>query len=249
MKGCGSYIFTLLAVLFVAYLIFGPQGIIVAGFIFFLLGMFSRRANPINVVEERGTRSGFIDALLRLASIVMKADGTVMRSELNVVQEFIRVNFGQEQVADASLKLRDYLKQDLSIAEATRFLRVQMPVASRIQLLHFLAGIAQADGSVSARELDVLRAIAVALGIPRESAESVFAMFNSGNSIEDAYKVLGIDPSATDEEVKKAYHKMAVQNHPDKVAHLGADVQAAANEKFKAIVAAYEQIKKERGMN
>ena len=70
-----------------------------------------------------------------------------------------------------------------------------------------------------------------------------------GQDVNSAYKILEIDPSASDDEVKKAYKKMAIKHHPDKVESLGEDVKKAAEEKFKSIVAAYEAIKKERGFN
>ena len=61
--------------------------------------------------------------------------------------------------------------------------------------------------------------------------------------------VLEISPSATDNEVRTAYRKMAMKNHPDKVATLGPDVQKVAEEKFRQVQEAYETIKKERGMS
>ena len=90
--------------------------------------------------------------------------------------------------------------------------------------------------------------MAMYLGIPAQEAESILAMFG-GQDVNSAYKVLEIDPSVSDDEVKKAYKKMAIKHHPDKVESLGDDVKKAAEEKFKAIVAAYETIKKERGFN
>ena len=66
---------------------------------------------------------------------------------------------------------------------------------------------------------------------------------------DSAYEVLGISPSATDDEVKSAYRRMAMKNHPDKVATLGPEVQRAAAEKFHKIQEAYETIKRQRGMN
>ena len=64
----------------------------------------------------------------------------------------------------------------------------------------------------------------------------------------DYYEVLGVDKSASAEDIKKAYRKMAIKYHPDKVATLGEDVQKAAEEKFKAVNQAYEAICKERGI-
>ena len=62
------------------------------------------------------------------------------------------------------------------------------------------------------------------------------------------YKILEIGPNATDSEVKKAYRKMATKYHPDKVNHLGIDIQKLAEEKFKSVSDAYQTIKKQRGM-
>jgi DnaJ like chaperone protein len=66
---------------------------------------------------------------------------------------------------------------------------------------------------------------------------------------DSAYKILEIEPNATNEEVKKAYKKMAVKYHPDKVSHLGEDVRKAAEEKFQNLNAAYNEIKKQRGIH
>jgi len=60
------------------------------------------------------------------------------------------------------------------------------------------------------------------------------------------YKVLEISSDATDEEVKKAYRKMANKYHPDKVSHLGDELQKLAEEKFKSVNDAYQTIKKQR---
>jgi DnaJ like chaperone protein len=67
-------------------------------------------------------------------------------------------------------------------------------------------------------------------------------------NVDSDYKILGIDEKATDEEVKKAYRKMAVAHHPDKVAQMGEEYQKGAKEKFQQIQDAYEAIKKRRGI-
>ena len=84
------------------------------------------------------------------------------------------------------------------------------------------------------------------MGLSRYDFESIKAMFVK--QIDDAYIILGLTSSATDEEVKKAYREMAKKNHPDKVAYLGDDVRKAAEKKFQEINDAYDRIKKQRGM-
>ena len=143
--------------------------------------------------------------------------------------------------------LQDLLQKDIDLPEVCSQIKLYMDTPQRLQLLHFLVGIAQADGHVSTSELEELKRIATYLGISERESQSIFSMF--GNKVEDAYKVLEITPEATDEEVKKAYKKMALKHHPDRVETLGEDVKKAAEEKFKAISVAYETIKKERGFN
>lgn len=191
--------------------------------------------------------NNFLVSLLVLSSSVMKADGKVLRSELEYIKNFIRANFGEEAVPDALKILKAMLQKDVNIEEVATQIAVNTPISQRLQLFHYLCGIAKADGDVSEAEMAVLRRIAAALRIPNQDVDSIFAMF--GTSVEDAYKVLEIDRTATDDEVKKAYRRMAMKHHPDKVATLGDDVKKAAEEKFKKVSEAYEKIKKERGLN
>ncbi len=140
--------------------------------------------------------------------------------------------------------LKDLIKKDVDIDEVSAQIVVNMPISQRRQLFYYLVGIAQADRHPSQAELDVLRKISVSLRLPGPDVESIFSIF--GNSLDDAYKVLEIDSSVDDNELKKAYRRMVVKYHPDKVATLGEDVKRAAEEKFKAVQEAYDKIKKER---
>lgn len=191
-------------------------------------------------------RNSFLVSLLVLSSAVMKADKRIMKSELDYVKRFILENFGVDAANEYSILLRDILKQEVDIDAVCTQIKSNVNSATRLQLLHYLTGIAQSDGMVSSDELVVLRRIAAALYIPLQDSESIFAMFDKG--IDAAYQVLEIEKSATDEEIKKAYKRMALKHHPDKVSQLGSDVQKAAEEKFKSVSQAYEKIKKERGI-
>jgi|SRR5574344_140431 DnaJ like chaperone protein len=218
----------------------GPIG----GLIGYFVGSLADGSISSSVGGNAGQRNSFLISLLVLSSAVMHADGKVMRSELDYVKGFIRANFGEEAVAQALSILKELSQKEVDLQQVCAQIKACMQISQRLQLLHYLVGISQADGAVSGSELEMLRKIAQYMGISERDSESVLAMF--GNNIEDAYKVLEIDSSVTDEEVKRAYKRMAMKHHPDRVATLGADVRCAAEEKFKSIVAAYETIKKER---
>jgi DnaJ like chaperone protein len=197
--------------------------------------------------EYSGTRRGdFGVSLMVLAAAVMKADGKVVKSELEYVKKFLKMQFGEEEGQNKIMMLKEILQQDYNVQEVAQQIRQFMEYPSRLQLLHFLFGISLADGSYHAREIDMIEAISAYLGIRQADLNSIKAMFVK--DVDSAYKILEITKNASDEEVKKAYHKMAVKYHPDKVAHLGDEVRRAATEKFQKLNAAYEEIKKQRGI-
>ena len=191
-------------------------------------------------------RNSFIVSLLVLSSAVIRADGLVRQAELEHVRSFIRRNFGSDVVDEAMRMLDGLNRQTVNIYEVGGQIADHMNYSQRLQLFHYLTGIATSDGDFNASEKSVLEAIAGAIRLSKSDTVSVIAMFYKDK--ESAYAVLEISSSATDEEVKAAYRRMAMKHHPDKVATLGQDVQKAAAEKFRKIQEAYETIKKERGM-
>ncbi|MCB0793988.1 MAG: TerB family tellurite resistance protein [Flavobacteriales bacterium] len=186
-------------------------------------------------------------SLVVLSAAVIKADGRVTRSELDMVRKFFKAQFGEAHAKDLLLILRDVLKKDIPVHQVCMQVRQHMTHAARIQLMHYLVGLAHADGRVDRSEVDLVRRIAHYLGVSDKDLGSLNAMFGSSD-LNNAYKVLEVDPKASDDEVKRAYRRMAVKHHPDKVAGLGEDVQKAASEKFLKVQEAWERIQQERGL-
>jgi DnaJ like chaperone protein len=195
---------------------------------------------------QRTTTGGYITSLLVLVAAVMKADGKVMRSELEYVKEFLRRNFGEESAAEATRLLRDLLEQQIPLSAVCSQIKMNMNYSARLQLLHFLYGIARADNELSPQELQLIHFIGQNIGIPDEDLESIKAMFVPNTDA--AYKILEIEPAASEEEIKKAYRRMAMKYHPDKLVTMGEEIQKASEDKFRKVKEAYETIKKERNM-
>ena len=192
------------------------------------------------------TRGDFGMSLLVLVAAVMKADGKVLKAELDYVKSFLVKQFGEEKAGEAILLLRDILKQEIPVAEVCRQISINMEYSSRLQLVHMLFGISGADGSFHPEEIKMLDAISGYLNISSRDFESIRNMFFP--STDSAYKILEVDRSASDSEIKRAYRRMARKFHPDSVSHLGDDLRLAAEEKFKKVNEAYEKIKKERNI-
>jgi DnaJ like chaperone protein len=222
---------------------FGPLG----GLLGFTLGSIIDSAQiSTQRVAGQTTVGDFAVSLLVLCAAVMKADGKVMRSELDYVKRYFIQNFGEDGATEALVMLRDLLNQNIPVQDVCLQIKDRLDYSSRLQLLHFLYGIALADDVCSPEEIRVIEDIASFLGISANDQQSIKNMFVPDN--DSWYKILEIEQSATNEEVKKAYRRMAMKYHPDKVSYLGDDFKNAAHEKFQKVNEAYEKIKKERGI-
>lgn len=223
----------------------GPIGAIVG---FAVGSMFDgsgeTKTVPGGGYSTRTTAGGYVMSLLVLVAAVMKADGKVLKSELDYVKKFMVHNFGEASATEAVRMLGDLIKQTIPVDEVCNQIRQNMNMSARLQLVHFLFGIAQADGQIDASEQKLIAHICEKMGITGGDFESIQAMFVPNTDSD--YKILEIERSATDDDVKKAYRKMAMKFHPDKVSTLGEDVENAAKEKFQRVNQAYENIKKER---
>lgn len=196
--------------------------------------------------QQRTSVNDVATMLMALSAAVMKADGKVLKAELDFVKTFFSHQFGPRFSTEHLQTLKRFLdSSNIPLDQICHDIKMRMAPEVRVQLIHYLFGIAKSDGDVSSSEMNVIQSIADKLGIPRVEFDSVKNMFYRDTNSD--YKVLGIEPNATDDEVKKAYRQMAVKFHPDKVAQMGEEFQKGAKEKFQKIQDAYEAIKKQRG--
>jgi len=225
----------------------GPIG----GLLGFLVGSMidgtTVRTSTYTSGTTRSSQGDFGMSLLVLVAAVMKADGKVVKSELDYVKQFFVRQFGQESAKHALLTLKDILKQEIPVRDVCLQIKVNMDYSSRLQLLHLLFNISLADTVISLSEIQIIEKIASYMGVASGDFLSIKNMFIP--ETDSSYKILEIDPSSTNEEVKKAYRRIAMKYHPDKVSHLGDDIRKSADDKFTMVNEAYEKIKKERNMN
>ncbi|HNR42960.1 MAG TPA: TerB family tellurite resistance protein [Bacteroidales bacterium] len=196
--------------------------------------------------QRQTARGDFSVSLLVLIAAMMKADGKVVKAELDFVKQFFLRQFGPESAREALRMLRDILKQDIPVRDVCLQINRNMDYSSRLQLIHLLFNISVSDAAVHPVELEAIERMSGYLGISGSDFKSIKNMFVP--ETDSAYKILEIDPGATDDEIKKAFRKMAMKYHPDKVSHLGEEFKKVAEEKFKKVNEAYERIKKERNI-
>ena len=222
--------------------------------------------------SNTGSADDLSAALLVLIAAVMKADSVVKKSELDLVKRFLVSNYGEERAKELLLKLRDLQQEDFPINEICQQIKQNTDYTTRYHMLDFLFSIADADGEITFPELNALRSISNRLGINGRDYLSIMSRHVGGgqsgyrggsyysgrasggsgsssqSSKKDPYKVLGLDSTATDEEIKKAYRRLAMKYHPDKVEGLGEEVKKNAEAQFREINEAYETLKTLRGI-
>ena len=238
---------------FLGYFLFRFPGAVL-GFIVgtFLdnLGGSGKRSRSVfeNVTKQSVSPADFELNLLSLCSIIIKADGQVNQRELDYVRQYFLSTYGKERANTIFRTFNEVIKKrEISTQRICNFMLQRTRYEVRLQMLHFLFGIAQSDGQVSKAEVQKLREIAGYFRVNQHDFESIMAMFIK--SVDNSYKILEIKRTATDDEVKKAYRTMAKKYHPDRVVTENEAIRKGAEEKFKEVQKAYETIQKERGIS
>lgn len=241
--------------------ILGGLGFVLGGPIGALVGvliasLFDTSGRILPTVDEetssayhRATVGDIRVSMVVLFACVIKADGRVLKSEVNYIKPFLLRNYGEQGAKEALHLLRELLQKDIDPVAVSRQIAQNINYSTRLEIMHMLLELAHIDGEASASEESVLSVIAVNMQIDSTDYQSLSSLYRRKVDPEWAYTALGITPAASNEEVKKAYRRMAMKYHPDKVSNAGEEVKQRATEKFRAINEAYESIKKARGIN
>ena len=184
--------------------------------------------------------------LLALASLVIKADGKVTQNELDFVRRYFVSAYGKMRANEVFKIFNQNIKnKGISLNKISTLFNTALNYESRLQVIHFLFGIAKADGNISKLEIEKLLEFSNLFKLSYSDFLSIKAMFIE--ETDNAYKILELEKSATNDQIKKSYRDLAKKHHPDKVQHLGDAYVKAAQDKFQKIQKAYQNIKVERG--
>ena len=197
---------------------------------------------------QRTTAGDVRVSIIVLIACVIKSDGRVLKSEINYIKPFLLKTFGEEGAKQALLLLKELLKQDIDAKAVAQQIGQHINYSTRLELVHLLLAVANADGELHELELEIISSVSMNMSVQDADYQSILALYQRSKDANWAYTALEITPSATNEEVKKAYRRMAMKYHPDKVANAGEEIRQQATDKFRAINEAYEHIKQQRGI-
>ncbi len=187
-------------------------------------------------------------SLLILSAMVVKADGKIKQAELDCVRLFFIQSFGKLK-ADQYFQVFNEVKNKKfpSIRSVCLEINKHVNHKTRLQIIHFLFSIANSDRHIDSSEVDIIKKISKYFWISEYDFSSIQAMFSKNKNINNAYEILGLNKSSTEDQIKTAYRKMVKKYHPDKLRGVSEDVVKMAKEKFQSVKDAYDTIRKQRG--
>src|SRR5882672_4051248 len=212
-----------------------------------LLGLTSSAADD---GAHPGLRQmAFTIGVIALGAKMAGADGEVSDAEVEAFRDFFRVPPGEEKNVERFFNLA---KRDVAGFESyARQLAALFPDAPEVleNVLEGLFDIARADGPIDAREADYLARVARIFGLSSERFERAKAAALGVIECEPCI-ILGIDPLATDEQVRDAWLRQVRAHHPDRMIAQGLPEEAIAmaNRKVALINDAYDRLRRERGL-
>lgn len=246
--------------------ILGGLGFVMGGPIGTLIGVFVAsmfdvtkhaiigEGAPFDMDDQRNRRTSSVTqgdlkvSIIVLIACVIKSDGRVLKSEISFIKPFLLRTFGEEGAKQALHLLKELLSKDIDHVAVSQQIRRHVNYSTRLELLHLLFKVALSDGELNPIELNTIEQIAINMSVQMADYRSILALYQREKDTNWAYTALEITSSASNDEVKKAYRRMAMKYHPDKLTNAGEEIRNQATDKFRGINEAYEYIKKQRGI-
>ena len=246
----------------VGFMIGGPLGAMLG--VAFASNFSKRRASSgfnhnFGPGNQQRVQAAFFSGVFSVMGYISKVDGKVSKSEIILAQQVMQHMQLSEDMIKVAKDLFNQGKQaDFNLDDVLEQFRLETHRRTHLirMFLEIQIQAAYADGVFDQSEHSALKNIAQKLRFPLHELESLIQQFAASKSsskrtsIEDAYKILGVEESLSDKEIKRAYRRLLAQHHPDKLVAKGLpeEMQKLANEKTQEIISAYEAIKKHRGM-
>lgn len=212
------------------------------------LTMGDEQTHSMGRGAKRATQGDIRVSIIVLIACVIKSDGKILKSEISYIKPFFLRTFGEQGAKQALQLLKELLEKDIDYVAIAQQIAQYVNYSTRLELLRLLLEVANSDGDFAQQELYVIKQIALHLSVQQADYQSLLALYQRQKNVNWAYTALEITPDATNEEVKKAYRRMAMKYHPDKVANAGEEIRKQATDKFRGVNEAYEHIKKQRGL-
>jgi len=206
----------------------------------------------VSEYEQSQTESHnhFVSLLVNILVRVAGEDGDVSKAEINTILNFFRtrLHYSQSQIFWVKELCKEAQHNTEPLDDLLSQFRESFAYEPRLILVDLIYQVLFSQPSVSEKEKELAQYIADFLGIAAYDQQSIrgryYSQFHRQASDENRYyEILGLQPGASPEEIKKAYRKLSMQYHPDKVMHLGEEFQQVAEEKMKELNAAYQYLK------
>ncbi|TFH87628.1 co-chaperone DjlA [Billgrantia azerbaijanica] len=241
---------------FLGFWIGGPLGLLVGGGLGYWLAQRLRRSAVGRLAEAQAQ---FLESTFAVMGCLCKADGQVTEEELDASRQLwdrLRLNEAQRAKARADFTRGKGPDFDLDAELAKVRQRVGGQPALRQVFLQVQLAAVAADGKLHPTEHEMILRVAKGLGCSEAEIAQIEAMLHGATpsagkqavSLEEAYRVLGVERDASDAEIKKAYRRLMSQNHPDKLAGKGLpeSMREVAQQRTSEIGNAYERIRQAR---
>ena len=248
---------------FLGLILFGPVGMILGIIIGLLIssgnksrinaGTYDNRYRTTSADYDPNFTPGsvlpyrvevMIESLVALGMMVARADKRLFPREKEVIRSFIlSAQFGPDAAIDVFVQqaIERYKTEYIDLHFHIRRISPYLNNQHKQVVVLLLVDVAHADGRFDPDEISVVREVCRAFGV----SESILDQFMSRKGLTrvEALKVLGLPEGATAEEIKKAYRKLALQFHPDRVSATATEAEKkAANDKFIEIQKAYDYL-------